>query len=192
MPPAAPMLSKIARWSANVKCSAPSASNAGPQSPGRCSAAFSASRSADSARSSRRPDAAAERRRGGAPRPGQTKLTASSRTRSRTGSGVGTATQPDSRRAYSSRSAQSLICATSGTTARTADTWPSAVSRSYSAIVLRMANSTSGTRPATSSRTDTSPSCCRSSHGSRPPGSIATNVCATKCWSNASALRRAA
>ena len=53
---------------------------------------------------------------------------------------------------------------------RVASVRPSAVSRSKRPMRERMANSKSGTRRATRSRTAVSPLCWRSSHGSMPLG----------------------
>lgn len=87
--------------------------------------------------------------------------------------GSSTPTIPARLRAYSSRSATSLIRATMGTPSASARTRPSAVSRSWPATNLASANSTSGRRRAMRSRTAASPWACRSSHGSIPPDSTA-------------------
>ena len=50
-----------------------------------------------------------------------------------------------------------------------------------------MTNSNSGWRPSTRARTASGPRAMRSSHGSMPPGSTATNVCAWKRWSSPNA-----
>ena len=81
----------------------------------------------------------------------------SSRTRSHDHRDVLPATQPASRRAYSSRRSSRLIRATSGTVRCSAATRPSAVSRSWSLSPARIANSNSGSRRATRSRTAVSP-----------------------------------
>ena len=95
--------------------------------------------------------------------------------------------QPASERAYSGRSDASLVLATAGAAARSAATRPSGVLRSYSARTLRTTNSESGTRAATSAFTASGPRCCHSSHGSRPSGCTATNVCVTKFLSSVKA-----
>ena len=50
-----------------------------------------------------------------------------------------------------------------------------------------MTNSYSGVRPATSARTASGPLAWRSSHGSMPDFSTATNVCAENDWSSPNA-----
>ena len=64
---------------------------------------------------------------------------------------------------------------------------PSLVSRLCLASSLRMANSNTGSRCATRSRTACSPCFSRRSHGSRPSGCTATNVWVTKCSSRSNA-----
>ncbi|OBI83230.1 hypothetical protein A9X00_05735 [Mycobacterium sp. 1245805.9] len=101
-------------------------------------------------------------------------------------------TQPASWRAYSSRSVGSLIWLTMGTQRRSAATRPSALSRSISAIVVRIANSNSGVRRATRSRNATSPDFSRRSHGSMPSGATATKDCPARFCSPPNAFKAAA
>ena len=81
--------------------------------------------------------------------------------------------------AYLARRPGSLIRATIGAASSRAASWPSVVSRSCLASALLMANSNSGTRLATRSRTAPSPCLSRRSQGSRPSGCTATNVWVT-------------
>ena len=102
------------------------------------------------------------------PRSGIPRCCASSRTRPITWATSAQPTHPANRRAYSSRNMLSLIRATMGTHRRSAETRPSALSRSSSASAVRITNSNNGVRRATRSRSAPSPDFNRRSHGSIP------------------------
>ena len=96
--------------------------------------------------------------------------------------------QPDSRRAYSSRSATSRIRATIGAASLqggdpTFGVWRGP--RPPAPTGWRTRRAGPGTRRA--ARTASSPCCWRSSHGSSPVGSTATKVRVTNCWSSVKA-----